>query len=49
MLMAAAGTLSIVVTGPMLLGIPGKNVDFINVHEGVGAVKAGQMSPEELI
>ncbi len=52
MLMAAArlDIPSIVVTGgPMLPGeFQGKNVDLINVYEGVGAVKAGQMSPEEL-
>ncbi len=35
--------------GPMLAGVlPGRNVDLITVFEGVGAVKAGTMTPKEL-
>lgn len=35
--------------GPMLAGkVGGKQVDLISVFEGVGAVKAGQMSPQAL-
>ena len=52
MLMAAArlDIPAIVVTGgPMLPGeFHGEPVDFINVSEGVGAVLAGKMSPEDL-
>lgn len=52
MLMAAArlDIPAIVVTGgPMLPGkFQGKNVDFIDVYEGVGAVSTGKMTEEEL-
>lgn len=52
MLMAAArlDIPCIVVTGgPMLPGkFQGKDVDLINVYEGVGAVSSGKMSMEEL-
>ena len=35
--------------GPMLAGVlPGRKVDLITVFEGVGAVKAGTMTPKEL-
>ncbi|UTB33862.1 MAG: dihydroxy-acid dehydratase [Methanobacterium sp. ERen5] len=52
MLMAAArlDIPAIVVTGgPMLPGtFKGKNVDFIDVYEGVGAVSTGKMTEEDL-
>ncbi|MBC7117619.1 dihydroxy-acid dehydratase [Methanothermobacter tenebrarum] len=52
MLMAAArlNIPSIAVTGgPMLPGeCQGKNVDLINVYEGVGALKEGRISPKDL-
>jgi len=52
MLMAAArlDIPAIVVTGgPMLPGkFQGKNVDFIDVYEGVGAVSTGKMTEDEL-
>ena len=52
MLMAAArlDIPAIVVTGgPMLPGkFQGKNVDFIDVYEGVGAVSSGKMTEDEL-
>lgn len=52
MLMAAArlNIPSIFVSGgPMMAGTyQGKKVDLVNVFEGVGSVKAGKMTPEEL-
>ncbi|HEX9058847.1 MAG TPA: dihydroxy-acid dehydratase [Clostridia bacterium] len=53
MLMAAAriNVPSVVVSGGPMLSIKrnGKFLDFNNVYEGVGAVKAGKMTEEELL